>query len=1016
MGIIAMIIRENIEFQRGRDPKSTIGIGMREVIANEMAKQNRGWTYENDQNALDWAILYGNPEHTIWLIENGEGFILKAPKPGELRTDPVELAAKHGYLDIVELLLAKGFRTTYKSIDAILSDICWSDRGETYFKIAELILKTHKFSPYRLQKILEFALRNKKSVDDSTRKNTLIGKLIVIIAEYLEEASKGLKESADFERGKTPQEVLEIGLRYKKDLKKGDIFLVWNKNIKGWERMEALKNATEEFYTTYETPDLFVNAKKEKGSWLLEASCIWNPEKSRWEFLNQLKIKESLDFERGKDPKEILGLGIEQQIENFLKSVDQSTSNLDHKLKICARYGKVPFVEYLIKQGADPRAQGDIALTMAINRNDTEMVKALLKSGAKWGSRYISKSRLKKISPEVKHLLAKYEKPIGESLDFERGKNVMDTLKLGIRSSLQSRKMGFSIEPSRMTSAILRIWNDISKALEVESPDDVFFLGRSDSSSITRFPAIPKDILENISPYIFTDEAIKKSVIFDMGTGNKYQVYQTPWGKILKEMVWGNTENYYVNYETAKELGLYKYPILNESLDFERGMDPKRALKEFLIFRKRKLLGESYQFRRETEPYRAINVGTDRLLKKGDPLDVHYKGKVLKCTAMDDEEIDDRSGRRFIDFVDEDGGICWAVRSTKTGNWIVPSAGKDEMLESYRFERGIDPKKALDIGMNIFQADGLGFYTKNVGFSFDEEYAELILQKMGSEIHGSLLYGDVLVNKLIPPEGVQSYSINYLIRGPGEYDYVRYKGKLYPIHNPKNRLSSIKESLDFQRGKDPKEALGIGIEVQYQKIIDRVSQENTQNNYFKPVHKGVFKGIPYIIFQDTVVGSEKPWGESSFVGVFLKEDTIEDTSWSHSIEESIKLVKNKISEGILFPQLSAYNESVHFERGKDPKSSMGIGVYQKIRDGIEFIINHPHINDANYERDTMYGGADFMIETILGRKDIKRLVKKTFGDILIPMGAMEYTWKTFRVKPDLIDTFEQAWNDVLESL
>lgn len=57
-----------------------------------------------------------------------------------------------------------------------------------------------------------------------------------------------------------------------------------------------------------------------------------------------------------------------------------------------------------------------------------------------------------------------------------------------------------------------------------------------------------------------------------------------------------------------------------------------------------------------------------------------------------------------------------------------------------------------------------------------------------------------------------------------------------------------------------------------------------------------------------------------------------------------------------------------------------------------------------------------MIDTVLERKDIKRLVKKTFGDILIPMGAMEYTWKAFRVKPDLIDTFEQAWNDVLESL
>ena len=109
-------------------------------------------------------------------------------------------------------------------------------------------------------------------------------------------------------------------------------------------------------------------------------------------------------------------------------------------------------------------------------------------------------------------------------------------------------------------------------------------------------------------------------------------------------------------------------------------------------------------------------------------------------------------------------------------------------------------------------------------------------------------------------------------------------------------------------------------------------------------------------------------------------------------------------------------ESISFERGKDPKSSMKIGLYVKIKKGIEFIINHHDVNNANFERDTMYGGADFMIDTILKTADIKRLVKQTFGDILIPMGLMEYTWKTFRVNPDLIDTFEQAWNDVRESL
>ncbi|HNS71591.1 MAG TPA: hypothetical protein PKK07_02610, partial [bacterium] len=207
-----MIIRERIEFQRGKDPKSTIGIGMRGVIADEMAKQNRGWEYEDDETALIWSLIHGDPEYAKWLIENGEGLILKPPKPGELRTDPVQVAAKRGYLDIVELFLKKGFRTTHKSITEIISDISWSDKGETYLKIAELILKTHKFTPYKLQRMLEFALSSKKFVDDSTKGNPRIGKLVVMIAEYIEEASKGLKESLDFERGKDPKTSIGIGL------------------------------------------------------------------------------------------------------------------------------------------------------------------------------------------------------------------------------------------------------------------------------------------------------------------------------------------------------------------------------------------------------------------------------------------------------------------------------------------------------------------------------------------------------------------------------------------------------------------------------------------------------------------------------------------------------------------------------------------------------------------------------------------------------------------------------------
>jgi len=98
-------------------------------------------------------------------------------------------------------------------------------------------------------------------------------------------------------------------------------------------------------------------------------------------------------------------------------------------------------------------------------------------------------------------------------------------------------------------------------------------------------------------------------------------------------------------------------------------------------------------FERGVEPKRALNIGKNRTLKKGDPVEVMYKGEKMDCIAMDDEEYDPDAERYFVDFMDSQGGICWATRETDTGEWWVPSAN-----ESINFERGKEPKKAMRIG------------------------------------------------------------------------------------------------------------------------------------------------------------------------------------------------------------------------------------------------------------------------------------------------------------------------------
>ena len=131
---------------------------------------------------------------------------------------------------------------------------------------------------------------------------------------------ESMYESESFRRGDI-RDIMDIGLRYKRNLKKGDLFVVWDKYTKDWELMEVLGSIKdddndeinyEDIVFADETPyhENIIFAKRYKGSDLLQASCIWNDDKKRWEFLLQSDIKESLDFKKGNSIKDTLDIGV----------------------------------------------------------------------------------------------------------------------------------------------------------------------------------------------------------------------------------------------------------------------------------------------------------------------------------------------------------------------------------------------------------------------------------------------------------------------------------------------------------------------------------------------------------------------------------------------------------------------------------------------------------------------------------------------------------------------------------
>lgn len=99
------------------------------------------------------------------------------------------------------------------------------------------------------------------------------------------------------------------------------------------------------------------------------------------EHINEKFVEES-------DPISDMGIGMMNRIKEFIRSSDHSeyyTREPDY-LWICARYGKVEFVKYLINNGVDINQEYGLALRMAAifckEDNCLKVMKMLIDAGA----------------------------------------------------------------------------------------------------------------------------------------------------------------------------------------------------------------------------------------------------------------------------------------------------------------------------------------------------------------------------------------------------------------------------------------------------------------------------------------------------------------------------------------------------------------------------------------------------------------------------------------------------------
>ncbi len=306
-----------------------------------------------------------------------------------------------------------------------------------------------------------------------------------------------------------------------------------------------------------------------------------------------------------------------------------------------------------------------------------------------------------------------------------------------------------------------------------------------------------------------------------------------------------------------------------------------------------------------------------------------------------EREIPSLTMRRIFDEL-ENKGILEFDRSRKP---YIVYLKDPEVNESINFERGLEPKDSLKIGhyhnrmlekareelKNIF-----GDIQKKYGGKIDVRKATFLLQ---TGIRATW----------IPPTSSYNYGIEFFeSKDDNQYYFTPIKwnkpGKPFANLNYGGRKSpqeaaneiiaqwggKIDESLDFERGLDPKASIDIGTK---NRILNKL--KNIHHNEIELGSKrdmqtlwGFYPmGEDYYIFSSVY---PKNWIEDILKGYGIDEflqfpgEYEEKRSAVYKIKYKIKGPFKEYFKNIgAFPNF--VSEAVNFERGADPKSSMNIG-------------------------------------------------------------------------------------------
>jgi hypothetical protein len=223
-------------------------------------------------------------------------------------------------------------------------------------------------------------------------------------------------ETIGFQRGADPKTSMGIGIAAKRNFDSSDEAVQWAYMLPYvWSEGDIPKwDPDEKIDITHAGGAQYVGVKRIRANrlkyikWFKDNINIlsfdtYNPVgiKESMEIIDELQklvikksregtlgLNESVNFQRGRDTKTAIGIGMEEKLKNYMSTANPLAflafrdPRRKYWLQICAQGGRNDLVKYLLSKGVDPNINDGAPLYLAASEGHFEIVKTLIDAGA----------------------------------------------------------------------------------------------------------------------------------------------------------------------------------------------------------------------------------------------------------------------------------------------------------------------------------------------------------------------------------------------------------------------------------------------------------------------------------------------------------------------------------------------------------------------------------------------------------------------------------------------------------